>query len=128
MPVVVVIQGQFLLAMCGVFRIIHVENDHLRRLGIAAGDLENTLGQQIIKRVINIRRVPLILDRGAQAGYQANLLINTAQQQGTKIGGQRTRSKSALTVKPLRGGKRNWYGVESDMGRPCLASSEALLA
>jgi hypothetical protein len=52
---------------------------------IPRGDLINALGQQVPQGMVNIGWVPCIVDSGCEAFRQANLTVDTTQQEGTKI-------------------------------------------
>ena len=52
---------------------------------IARGDLIDTLGQEVPQGMVNIGRMPLIMDGGGQAFGEANLAVDPAQQEGTKV-------------------------------------------
>jgi len=65
---------------------------------VAAGGLEYALAEQIGHGVLDVRRVPLVVNRAGQTGNQANLLVCSTQQQGTKIG----RHRAPVEVGPDR--------------------------
>ena len=55
-------------------------------IGIAASDLEDPLGQQSTKRVVDVGRVTAVVDGLGQSMDQADLLVNAPQQQGAEVG------------------------------------------
>jgi hypothetical protein len=52
---------------------------------IPRSDLVDTLGQELPEGVINIGLLPLIVDSGSKAFGEANLAVDTTQQESTKI-------------------------------------------
>jgi hypothetical protein len=54
-------------------------------IGISRGDLINALGQQIPQGMVNRGGVPLIVESGGEALREAYLLVDTPQQEGTKV-------------------------------------------
>ena len=55
---------------------------------IAGGDLIDTLGEEVTERMMNIGRMALVLHSGGQAFGEANLAVDTTQQEGAKVGRQ----------------------------------------
>ena len=54
-------------------------------IGISRGDLLHALGQQIPQGMVNIGGVPLIVDSGGEVLREAYLLVDTPQQEDTKV-------------------------------------------
>ena len=54
-------------------------------VGLARGNLIDTLGEEVPQRMINIGLVALILDSGGETRGQPNLAINPSQQEGSKV-------------------------------------------
>ena len=54
-------------------------------VGIPAGDLIETLGEEVAEGMIDIRRVAPVTYGSGQALGQADLAVDTAQQEGTKV-------------------------------------------
>jgi hypothetical protein len=52
---------------------------------IAAGDGEHALRQQLFQRVIDLARLPLVLQTGSQAGDQSVAPVSRLQQQGAAV-------------------------------------------
>ena len=67
---------------------------------IPGGNLIDTLGQEVTERVVDIGRMPLVLHSSGKAFGEANLAIDTTQQEGAKVGRQGSAFESARTVAP----------------------------
>lgn len=70
---------------------------------IALAGIEQT--QKVGHRVLNVRWVPLIVNRADQSGDQAYLQVGATQRQGAEIGGQGTTVKRGTDRKSANGGK-----------------------
>lgn len=55
---------------------------------IPGSDLIDTLGQEILESVVDLRWMPLVLDSRGQARGEANLTVDATQQKGPKVGRQ----------------------------------------
>jgi hypothetical protein len=56
------------------------------RIGISRGDLINALGQQVPQGMVNIGLVAFVVESGSEAFRQANLAVDTTEQERTKGG------------------------------------------
>jgi hypothetical protein len=54
-------------------------------VGLARGNLIDTLGEEVPQRMINIGLMPLITDRRCKALGQANLTVNPSEQERPKV-------------------------------------------
>lgn len=57
-------------------------------IGIARGDLINALSQQVPQGMINRGLMPFVVDSGGEAFREANLAVDTTEQERAKVGGQ----------------------------------------
>jgi hypothetical protein len=55
------------------------------RIGISRGDLINALGSQVPQWRVNRGLMPLSMDSGSEAFRQANLAVDTTEQERTKV-------------------------------------------
>jgi len=54
-------------------------------IGIAGGDLVDTLREEIPEGMVNVGRMPFIMDGRRKAVGETNLAVDPAQQERTKI-------------------------------------------
>jgi hypothetical protein len=52
---------------------------------IPRSDLINALGQQVPQGMVNIGRVPFIVESGGEALSQPDLTVDSSQQEGPKV-------------------------------------------
>ncbi len=74
-------------------------------IGITTGGLEDALTQKVSQAVVDIGRVPAILDGRGQAGDQPGLSIYALQQEGTEITGNGTAFEVGTDGETSHGGK-----------------------
>src|SRR5215475_11397469 len=56
------------------------------RIGISRGDLINARGQQVPQGMGNVGLMSFVVDSGSEAFCQANLAVDTTEQERTKVG------------------------------------------
>ena len=76
-----------------------------RPCGIPAGGLENSLAQEVDHAVIDVGRMPAILDGRDQGGHQSSLPIHPVQQESAKVAGDCTAVKVAANREAGHGRK-----------------------
>jgi hypothetical protein len=83
-------------------------------VGIARGNLIDTLGEEVPQRMINIGRMPLIVDSGGETLSQPDLAVDSPQQEGTKV--RRQRPTLEISSHRLPGDRRKaelfWVRIE----------------
>ena len=55
-------------------------------ISIARGNVIDALGEEVTERMVNIRRMALVAHGGSQALREADLPVDTTEQQRPKVG------------------------------------------
>jgi hypothetical protein len=95
---------------------------------IGAGDLEDTLGEKRVQRMVGIGGMSLVVERRGQTLGQSDLPIDAAQDHRAEVRGHRPAVEITAHRETGDGRKTQLFRGRLGHGRPRLASSEALLA
>ena len=85
---------------------------------IAGGDLIDTLGEEVPEWMVNIRWVTLVTHGRGQALCQADLTVDTPEQEGAEVGRQRPTVKIGPDRVPDMGGNLSCSGGECGISKP----------